>query len=69
VKPQFEVGRERVGKGGIVTDAADQQAAVDKIIQAGQDVGLSLKGEMESPIKGREGNREFFVLFELRADV
>jgi len=67
VKPQFEVGRERVGKGGIVTDAADQQAAVDKIIQAGQDVGLSLKGEMESPITGREGNREFFVLFEVKA--
>jgi 23S rRNA (cytidine1920-2'-O)/16S rRNA (cytidine1409-2'-O)-methyltransferase len=67
VKPQFEVGRDRVGKGGIVTDAADQRAAVDKIIQAGQSIGFSLKGEMESPITGREGNREFFVLFELQA--
>jgi 23S rRNA (cytidine1920-2'-O)/16S rRNA (cytidine1409-2'-O)-methyltransferase len=65
VKPQFEVGRERVGKGGIVTDPADQQAAIDKIIQAGQEVGFAFKGQMESPIKGREGNREFFVLFEL----
>jgi 23S rRNA (cytidine1920-2'-O)/16S rRNA (cytidine1409-2'-O)-methyltransferase len=64
VKPQFEVGRDRVGKGGIVTDAADQQAAVDKIIRAGEAIGFSVKGSLESPIKGREGNREFFVLFE-----
>src|SRR6185503_2893125 len=40
VKPQFEVGRERVGKGGIVKDSADQQAAVTKCIQAGEAVGL-----------------------------
>jgi 23S rRNA (cytidine1920-2'-O)/16S rRNA (cytidine1409-2'-O)-methyltransferase len=61
VKPQFEVGRERVGKGGIVRDAADQRAAVQKCIQAGATAGLSLCGEAESPITGREGNREFFI--------
>lgn len=61
VKPQFEVGRERVGKGGIVKDAADQHAVVKKCIQAGEAAGLTFAGEVESPITGREGNREFFI--------
>jgi 23S rRNA (cytidine1920-2'-O)/16S rRNA (cytidine1409-2'-O)-methyltransferase len=61
VKPQFEVGRERVGKGGIVTDEADQRAAVKKCIEAGEAAGLAFVGEAESPITGREGNREFFI--------
>ena len=61
VKPQFEVGRERVGKGGIVKDEADQRAAVAKCIQAGEAVGLKFAGQAESPITGREGNREFFI--------
>ena len=64
VKPQFEVGREQVGKGGIVRDEKLQQAAVEKVIEAGRDSGLKWIGSSESPITGREGNREFFVLFE-----
>jgi 23S rRNA (cytidine1920-2'-O)/16S rRNA (cytidine1409-2'-O)-methyltransferase len=64
VKPQFEVGRDRVGKGGIVRDAADQQAAVRKCIEAGEAAGLRFLDTTESPITGREGNREFFILFE-----
>jgi len=64
VKPQFEVGRDRVGKGGIVKDAADQRAAVEKCIHAGVSLGLSFVSESESPITGREGNREFFILFQ-----
>jgi len=63
VKPQFEVGREKVGKGGIVRSAEDQQESVDRIIQAGELLGLKCEGTCESPITGREGNREFFVLF------
>lgn len=63
VKPQFEVGREHVGKGGIVRDAKLQQAAVDKVAEAGRMAGLQYLGSHESPITGREGNREFFVLF------
>lgn len=63
VKPQFEVGREHVGKGGIVRDSKLQQAAVDKIVHAGRNAGLEYMGSHESPITGREGNREFFVLF------
>lgn len=64
VKPQFEVGRDRVGKGGIVRDEADHRAAVSKCIQSGESVGLRFQKTAESPIQGREGNREYFILFE-----
>jgi 23S rRNA (cytidine1920-2'-O)/16S rRNA (cytidine1409-2'-O)-methyltransferase len=64
VKPQFEVGREKVGKGGIVRDEQDQTESVDKIIRAGEQIGLTLVGRCESAITGKEGNREFFVLFQ-----
>jgi 23S rRNA (cytidine1920-2'-O)/16S rRNA (cytidine1409-2'-O)-methyltransferase len=64
VKPQFEVGRDRVGKGGIVRDDEDQRAAVEKCVKAGEAAGLRFLNSTESPITGREGNREFFVLFE-----
>lgn len=63
VKPQFEVGRDQVGKGGIVRDANLQEAAVVKIVQAGEGVGLHFLGSYESPITGKEGNREFFAFF------
>jgi 23S rRNA (cytidine1920-2'-O)/16S rRNA (cytidine1409-2'-O)-methyltransferase len=61
VKPQFEVGREHVGKGGIVRDPKLHQAAIDKVTLAARNVGLEFMGSRESPITGREGNREFFV--------
>jgi 23S rRNA (cytidine1920-2'-O)/16S rRNA (cytidine1409-2'-O)-methyltransferase len=64
VKPQFEVGRENVGKGGIVRDPKLQQEAIDKVAEAGRKAGLQFVGSQESPITGREGNREFFVLFK-----
>ena len=64
VKPQFEVGRDRVGKGGIVRDDEDQRAAVEKCVRAGETSGLRFVNSTESPITGREGNREFFILFE-----
>lgn len=62
VKPQFEVGRERVGKGGIVKNPEDQRAAVDKCRDAAQAAGLSVISAAESALKGREGNQEFFLL-------
>lgn len=62
VKPQFEVGREHVGKGGIVRDAGLHQAAIAKVAAAIRRAGLDLLGSYESPITGREGNREFFLL-------
>ena len=64
VKPQFEVGRDRVGKGGIVRDDEDQRGAVGKCVNAGEASGLRFLNSTESPITGREGNREFFILFE-----
>ena len=64
VKPQFEVGREHVGKGGIVRDARLQQTAIEKVRGAGESAGLQFVGSHESPITGREGNREFFVFFK-----
>jgi 23S rRNA (cytidine1920-2'-O)/16S rRNA (cytidine1409-2'-O)-methyltransferase len=64
VKPQFEVGRDRVGKGGIVKDAEDQREAVEKVVRSGVQAGMRFINSVESPITGREGNREFFVWFE-----
>ena len=61
VKPQFEVGRERVGKGGIVRDRAAQQAAVEKVRSVLQELGCARTEVMESPILGAEGNREFLL--------
>jgi len=64
VKPQFEVGREHIGKGGVVRDPDLQQSAIDKVTEAGRALGLEFAGSRESQITGREGNREFFVLFK-----
>jgi len=61
VKPQFEVGREQVGKGGIVRDEAAQLAAVEKVRQSLQQQGCILTEVIESPILGAEGNREFLL--------
>ncbi len=61
VKPQFEVGREQVGKGGIVRDEAAQLAAVEKVRQAITGLGFRQTGVIDSPILGAEGNREFLL--------
>jgi 23S rRNA (cytidine1920-2'-O)/16S rRNA (cytidine1409-2'-O)-methyltransferase len=62
VKPQFEAGREFVGKGGIVRDEAAQLAAVDKVKKSLVALGCSGTDVIESPILGAEGNREFLLL-------
>jgi 23S rRNA (cytidine1920-2'-O)/16S rRNA (cytidine1409-2'-O)-methyltransferase len=61
VKPQFEVGKGQVGKGGIVRDPALHQESVAKVSRALLALGFSQLGSMESPILGAEGNREFFL--------
>jgi 23S rRNA (cytidine1920-2'-O)/16S rRNA (cytidine1409-2'-O)-methyltransferase len=61
VKPQFEVGREQVGKGGIVRDPDLQQAAVEKVRLALRSLGFARTDVIESPITGAEGNREFLL--------
>ncbi len=61
VKPQFEAGREFVGKGGIVRDEAAQLASVEKVKATLKDLGCSELGVIDSPILGAEGNREFLL--------
>ncbi|MGA2003884.1 MAG: TlyA family RNA methyltransferase [Terriglobales bacterium] len=61
VKPQFEVGRELVGKGGIVRDQTAQQSAVKKVEAALVELGGTNLECIESPILGGEGNREFLL--------
>jgi 23S rRNA (cytidine1920-2'-O)/16S rRNA (cytidine1409-2'-O)-methyltransferase len=61
VKPQFEVGREQVGKGGIVRDARAQAAAVERVKDTVAELGGSGIDVIESPILGSEGNREYLL--------
>ncbi len=61
VKPQFEAGREFVGKGGIVRDEAAQSSAVEKVKQALLNLSCSRTDVIDSPILGAEGNREFLL--------
>jgi 23S rRNA (cytidine1920-2'-O)/16S rRNA (cytidine1409-2'-O)-methyltransferase len=61
VKPQFEAGREFVGKGGIVRDEAAQLASVDKVKGGLVALGCSYLDLIDSPILGAEGNREFLL--------
>jgi 23S rRNA (cytidine1920-2'-O)/16S rRNA (cytidine1409-2'-O)-methyltransferase len=61
VKPQFEAGREFVGKGGIVRDEAAQLASIDKVKGSLVDLGCSSLDVIDSPILGGEGNREFLL--------
>ncbi len=68
IKPQFELQREQVGKGGIVRDPALHQLAVDKVTAFATDqLGLDHKGITESPIQGAAGNREFLAWFVVAA--
>jgi 23S rRNA (cytidine1920-2'-O)/16S rRNA (cytidine1409-2'-O)-methyltransferase len=60
IKPQFEVGRGQVGKGGIVRDPALHQAACDRVRSAVRDLGFQTE-IMDSPILGAEGNKEFLL--------
>lgn len=61
VKPQFEAGREEVGRGGIVRDAAVQQRVVREIQAHAHDLGLVTAGAAQSPVEGADGNREFLL--------
>jgi 23S rRNA (cytidine1920-2'-O)/16S rRNA (cytidine1409-2'-O)-methyltransferase len=61
VKPQFEVGRETVGKGGIVRDAAARRRALDRVISKAVADGWEWHGSIDSPITGQKGNREYLV--------
>jgi 23S rRNA (cytidine1920-2'-O)/16S rRNA (cytidine1409-2'-O)-methyltransferase len=65
IKPQFEVGRGQVGKGGVVKDPDLHDASIKKIEEFGAGLGLHSKGFTPSPILGPKGNREFLIHFIL----
>lgn len=61
IKPQFEVGKGDVGKGGIVRDDGKRTAAVDAVLASASEHGFDVRGVIESPIKGAEGNIEYLM--------
>jgi len=61
VKPQFEVGKGRVGSGGVVREAADRADAVRRVAGAASGLGLGVLGVTASPLPGPAGNVEYFV--------
>jgi 23S rRNA (cytidine1920-2'-O)/16S rRNA (cytidine1409-2'-O)-methyltransferase len=63
IKPQFEAGREAVGKGGIVRDPATHRAVLRRVLEDASAGGWHLRGLTTSPILGRSGNREFLALW------
>jgi 23S rRNA (cytidine1920-2'-O)/16S rRNA (cytidine1409-2'-O)-methyltransferase len=65
IKPQFEVGKGEVGKGGVVKDPAKHERVVSEVNGAAEELGLRVSGVIQSPIHGADGNVEFLALYEL----
>lgn len=61
IKPQFEAGREHIGKGGIVRDPAARQLAIDRVTTAARELGATGLDLTDSPILGMEGNHEYLL--------
>ena len=61
IKPQFEAGREKVGKKGVVRDRSVHEEVIDKVIRFSRDHGFAVRGLTWSPVKGPEGNIEYLV--------
>jgi 23S rRNA (cytidine1920-2'-O)/16S rRNA (cytidine1409-2'-O)-methyltransferase len=68
VKPQFEVGRERLGKGGIVRSAVHRASVIETVVAAGTSAGLNAKALCRSPIRGATGNAEYLLWLTPRPD-
>ena len=64
IKPQFEVGKDMIGKGGIVKDRGAHRYAIERVCDCAQSLSLMPIGLIPSPIKGGDGNREFLVCFQ-----
>ncbi len=65
IKPQFEVGRENLDKGGIVKDTRAREKARDTVLECANGLGLFLQGCIESPIRGSDGNIEYIACFQI----
>lgn len=63
IKPQFEVGRGEVGKGGIVKEPEKHERVIGEVNRAAGDLGLKIIGVIDSPILGADGNKEFLALY------
>jgi len=64
VKPQFEVGKGQVGRGGIVRDETQRRQVLQRVINFAAGLGLQSAGAVESPIAGKKGNQEFLAIFK-----
>ncbi len=69
VKPQFEVGRERLGKNGVVRDAADRTRALTQVAAAARAAGAGVRGLLRSPVQGAQGNTEYLMWLTRGSDV
>ncbi|MRR58157.1 MAG: TlyA family RNA methyltransferase [Deltaproteobacteria bacterium] len=68
IKPQFEVGRGAVGKGGVVRDPLKHREVVEAVRSLAEELGLEVKGVTESPILGPKGNREFLIHLKKKSE-
>lgn len=66
VKPQFEIGKDRLGRTGVVTSERERRMAVEKVARAALDAGLDLCGLAASPLPGQDGNVEYFLWIKRR---
>jgi 23S rRNA (cytidine1920-2'-O)/16S rRNA (cytidine1409-2'-O)-methyltransferase len=61
IKPQFEVGKGKVGKGGVVRSHEEHERVIEEIRSAAVKLGYAVRGVIESPLLGPAGNKEFFI--------
>lgn len=66
VKPQFEIGKDRLGRTGVVNSARERRMAVEKVANAALDAGVDLCGLAASPLPGQDGNVEYFLWIKRR---
>ena len=65
IKPQFEVGKGKVGKGGVVRSAVDHARIVGEIRDTAIGLGYAVRGVIESPLLGPKGNKEFLIYLRI----
>jgi 23S rRNA (cytidine1920-2'-O)/16S rRNA (cytidine1409-2'-O)-methyltransferase len=65
IKPQFEVGKGKVGKGGVVRSAAEHERVIEEIRCAAAELGYKICGTVESPLLGPKGNKEFLIYLDI----
>ncbi len=68
VKPQFEVGKEKIGKKGVVRDLKDQAGAIEQVLQCAKSLGWQYRGVTWSPLLGPAGNIEYLLWLSIEAD-